>query len=130
VRLRYLLEIRKICIWAVRALCRFLMDKREAVRVRVQVRARCRSQGVIVDGLVEDVSRSGLFLRASHSIREGTPAELELEIPGEDTLRLAVEVVRIEPGPGNVGMGLRFMRRPERSRSLANFIMRQHQTSR
>ena len=128
--MRYLLEIRIFAFGLLGALCRFLMDKREAVRVRVQVRARCRSQGVIVDGLVEDVSRSGLFLRASHSIHEGTPAELELEIPGEDPLRLAVEVVRVEPGPGNVGIGLRFVRRPERSRSLANFIMRQHQTSR
>jgi uncharacterized protein (TIGR02266 family) len=108
----------------------FWMDKREAVRIRVQVRARCRSQGVIVDGLVEDVSRSGLFLRASNSIREGSVAELELEIPGEETLRLAVEVVRVEEGPGGVGMGLRFVEKPERSRSLANFIMQQHQTSR
>jgi uncharacterized protein (TIGR02266 family) len=106
------------------------MDKREAVRIRVQVRARCRSQGVIIDGLVEDVSRSGLFLRASNSIREGTAAELELEIPGEDTLRLAVEVVRVEQGPGGVGMGLRFVEPSERNKSLANFIMQQHQTSR
>jgi len=106
------------------------MDKREAVRVPVQVRARCRGQGVIVDGLVEDVSRSGLFLRASSSIGEGTAAELDLHLPGEDTLRLAVEVVRVVEEPRGVGMGLRFVGRQERRRSLANFIMHQHQTSR
>jgi uncharacterized protein (TIGR02266 family) len=105
------------------------MDKREAVRVPVRVRARCRSHGVVIDGLVEDVSRSGLFLRASNAISEGSSAELDLHLPGEDTLRLAVRVVRVERGP-RVGMGLRFVGKPARSRSLANFIMRQHQTLR
>ena len=106
------------------------MDKREAVRVPTRVRARCRSHGVVVDGLVEDVSRSGLFLRDSNGIREGTEAELDIELPGDETLRLAVEVVRVEPGDEGVGMGLRFVERPERSRLLANFIMRQHEASR
>lgn len=105
------------------------MDKREAVRVPVQVRARCRSDGVVIDGLVEDVSRSGLFLRASSSIREGASVEMDLDLPGEATLRLVVQVVRVERGPRGVGMGLRFVGQPERARSLANFIMRQHQTS-
>lgn len=84
----------------------------------------------MIDGLVEDVSRSGLFLRASNWIRVGEAAELDLDLPGEETLRLAVEVVRVERGPEASGMGLRFVDQPERSRSLANFIMRQHQTSR
>jgi uncharacterized protein (TIGR02266 family) len=104
------------------------MDKREAVRVPVQVRAQCRSHGVVIDGLVEDVSRSGLFLRTSNSISEGSSAELDLDIPGEAPLRLTVKVVRVEKGPQG-GMGLRFLGQ-ERSRPLANFIMRQHQTSR
>jgi uncharacterized protein (TIGR02266 family) len=104
------------------------MDKREAVRVPVQVRARCRSQGVVIDGLVEDVSRNGLFLRASNSISEGSEVELDLDLPGEAPLRLLVEVVRVESGPQG-GMGLRFVQ-PGRSRPLANFIMQQHQASR
>jgi hypothetical protein len=103
------------------------MDKREAVRVPVQVRAQCRGQGIIIDGLVEDVSRSGLFLKASNVIREGEAAELDLDLPGETTLRLAVEVVRVVRG---VGMGMRFVGSTEPNRSLANFIMFQHQTSR
>jgi uncharacterized protein (TIGR02266 family) len=106
------------------------MDKREAVRIPVQVRARCRSQGVVVDGLVEDVSRSGLFLRASGSISEGASAELDLDLPGEAPLRLEVKVVRVQRGPRGVGMGLRLVGQTERSRPLANFIMRQHQTLR
>ena len=106
------------------------MDKRAAVRVPVRVRAQCRSNGIVIDGLVVDVSRSGLFLRASHSIREGTPAELDLDLPGEAVLRMPVEVVRVERGPRGIGMGLRFVGRSERRRPLANFIMRQHQISR
>ena len=103
------------------------MDQRESVRVPVRTTARCRSHGIIIDGLVEDVSRNGLFLRASHSIQEGAAAALDLDLPGEAPLRLAVEVVRVERGPRR-GMGLRFGGQKERSRSLANFIMRQHQT--
>ncbi|MGN6106284.1 MAG: PilZ domain-containing protein [Kofleriaceae bacterium] len=102
------------------------MDKREAVRVPVRVRARCRCAGVVIDGLVEDVSRSGLFLSATNSIRPGTSAELDLDLPGEDTLHLMVEVVRVE----DRGMGLKFVEQVEPSRPLANFIMRQHQTLR
>ena len=105
------------------------MDKREAVRVPVQVRARCRGQGVVIDGLVEDVSRNGLFLRASNTISEGSAAELDLDLPGEAPLRLEVEVVRVVRGPHGMGMGLRFVGQG-RSRTLANFIMRQHQTLR
>lgn len=105
------------------------MDKREAVRVPVQARAQCRSHGVVIDGLVEDVSRSGLFLRTASPISEGSAAELDLDLPGEGPLRLTVEVVRVERGPRG-GMGLRFVGAPARSRPLANFIMRQHQTLR
>jgi len=125
---RYPGEISENCVWDAGALCRWKMDKREAVRVPVQVRARCRSQGVIIEGLVEDVSRSGLFLRASNPMRKGTAAELDLDLPGQATLRMPVEVVRVEHGPRGVGMGLRFVGTSGRSRSLANFIMRQHQT--
>jgi hypothetical protein len=106
------------------------MDKREAVRVPVQVRAQCRSHGVIIDGLVEDLSRSGLFLRASGSIREGSSGELDLDLPGEGQVRLLVEVVRVEPRPDGVGLGLRFIGPLERHRPLANFIMLQHQVAR
>ena len=103
------------------------MDKRVAVRVHVHVRAQCRNEAGIIDGLVEDVSRSGLFLKASSAIREGEWAELDLALPGEEPLRLAVEVVRVVRG---VGMGMRFVGSTEPNRSLANFIMFQHQTSR
>jgi hypothetical protein len=106
------------------------MDKREAVRVPVQVRARCRAFGIVIDGLVEDVSRSGLFMRSPKQIRPGSSAELDLDLPGEETLHLNVEVVRIEDEP-RAGMALKFAGELERARRpLANFIMKQYHDAR
>lgn len=106
------------------------MDKREAVRVAVRVPAQCRSQGVVIDGLVEDVSRNGLFLRAPELMAMGSAAELQLEVPGEPPLQLTAEVVRIERGTERAGMGLRILVEEHDGRPLANFIMRQHATRR
>ena len=106
------------------------MDKREAVRVPVRVAAQCRSDGVVIDGFVEDVSRSGLFLRAPRLMAEGSSAEIELDLPGEAPLHLNAEVVRVENSPERAGMGLRIIVDGQDGRLLANFIMRQHATLR
>ncbi|HEY1557359.1 MAG TPA: PilZ domain-containing protein [Kofleriaceae bacterium] len=106
------------------------MDQRAAVRVPVRARAQARAAGLVIDGLVEDVSRSGLFMRAPRAVDEGAALELDLDLPGEDTLHLCAQVVRVEHEP-RVGMALRFVGDLERNRRpLANFIMRQHATSR
>jgi hypothetical protein len=85
---------------------------------------------VVIDGLVEDVSRNGLFMRSPRQIAPGYAADLDLDLPGEETLHLRAEVVRIEHEP-RAGMALRFVGDIERHRRpLANFIMRQHATSR
>ncbi len=100
------------------------MDKREAVRVPVQVLARCRcDDGIVINGTVEDLSKSGLFLKAELSIGAGSCAEIDLEVPGEGSLHLTARVVRVDDG----GMAFKFVEQP--SRTLANFIMRQHQHS-
>ena len=59
------------------------MDKRAAVRVPVRVHAQCRAHGLVIDGLVEDVSRSGLFLRAAKQIAMSIDVD-----PALDDLRL------------------------------------------
>jgi hypothetical protein len=104
------------------------MDKREAVRVPVQVRARCRTDGVVLDGLVEDVSRSGLFLRIDPAALElGTDAEIDLDLPGEETLHLQVKIVRVED-EARTGVALKFAGDSSTARMpLANFIMKSHQ---
>ena len=105
------------------------MDKREAVRVPVRVKARCRCHGVVNDGFVEDLSRSGLFLRAPEMIASGSSAEIDLDVPGEEPLHLAAEVVRIEHTDEREGMGLRFVDPTANGRGLANLMMRQHATT-
>jgi len=108
------------------------MDKRAAVRIPVRARAQFRveGEGVVIDGLVEDVSRSGLFMSAPRPIDLGSAAELALDLPGEETLHLKAEVVRVERTPRH-GIALRFVGDVERHRRpLANFIMRQHSITR
>jgi uncharacterized protein (TIGR02266 family) len=106
------------------------MDKREAVRVPVRVPALCRSCGVVIDGFVEDLSRTGLFLRASKVMATGSSAEIQLSLPGEAPLQLNAEVVRVEHNMERAGMGLRIVHDAQDCRPLANFIMRQHATLR
>src|SRR5512145_943827 len=101
------------------------MDKREAVRVPVRVRARCRCHGVVIEGFVEDLSRSGMFLRAPNAIGAGASAEIDLDVPGELPLRLEAEVVRVERTGKREGMAFRFIDQQATRRTLANFIMRQ-----
>ncbi len=106
------------------------MDQRAAVRVPVRARAQFKVDGLVIDGLVEDVSRSGLFMRSPRAMAPGSEAELALDLPGEETLTLTAKVVRIEAEP-RAGMALRFVGDIERHRRpLANFIMRQHSISR
>ena len=102
------------------------MDNREAVRVPVRVHARCRlDTGVVVDGLVEDVSRSGIFFAVEKDhgrLACGSQTFLALEIPGNEPLQLEAEVVRVQRS----GVGLRFVDTTEIARRpLANFIMKQ-----
>lgn len=69
-------------------------------------------------------------MRSPRQIDLGASAELDLDLPGEETLHLKAEVVRVEIEP-RAGMALRFVGDIERHRRpLANFIMRQHATSR
>ena len=106
------------------------MDKRAAVRVPVRVPALCRSRGLVIDGFIEDLSRTGLFLRAPELMATGSSAEIELEMPGEPPLHITAEVVRVEHNPQRAGMGLKIVEANQDRRPLANFIMRQHQTLR
>jgi hypothetical protein len=81
---------------------------------------------MVINGLVEDLSCTGLFLRSPKLMAAGSMAEISLEIPGQPPLYLRAEVVRVEHGPTRAGMGLRFIVGAKEGRQLANFIMRQH----
>lgn len=81
---------------------------------------------MFVDGLVEDVSRSGLFLARHDNHKDpilacGSSTFVALELPNE-CLQIEAKVVRVE----GTGVGLRFEDNNEVvRRELANFIMKQ-----
>jgi hypothetical protein len=65
-------------------------------------------------------------MRAPRHIRPGSFTELDLDLPGESTIHLPAEVVRVEQSPRS-GMALRFTAvAPNAKAPLANFIMKQH----
>jgi PilZ domain len=106
------------------------MDKREAVRVPVRVRARCRCHdGVVIDGFVEDLSRSGMFFRAPQKLGAGLLAAIDLEVPGDSPIRIEAEVVRVEQTSDREGIAFRFVDPQGTRRTLANFIMRSHHST-
>ena len=70
-----------------------------------------------------------MFLRSPEMIASGSSAEIALDVPGQDPLRLEAEVVRIEHSDEREGMAFRFIDPASHGRDLANFIMRQHATA-
>lgn len=102
------------------------MDKREAVRVPAHIHARCRlDTGVVVDGMVADVSRSGMFVVADHPLACGSQTSIVIDLPDEPAVQIEAEVVRADDS----GFGLRFVDTSTSHRPLANFIMkRAHDT--
>ena len=98
-------------------------ERRHSERVPVALRAHYRSADVVGDGVVEDLSRTGLFLRTTSIDELGRSAHVDLDLPESGTVRVAGEVVRILDGDRR-GMGIRFESMDgEVRRSLANFLM-------
>jgi uncharacterized protein (TIGR02266 family) len=102
-----------------------MAEQRTAQRIPVRLRAQYRSSGAIIDGYVDSLSRTGLFLLADLLDTPGTEAVVDLALPGGvEPLRLTGEVVRVDTRPGRSGMGIRFdaLADPAR-RPLANFMI-------
>jgi hypothetical protein len=76
-----------------------------------------------IDGLVDDLSRTGLFLRTPQTLPPGTSATVCLELPEEQVV-LRGQVVRIECG-ARTGLGLRFASE-QPNRLVVNYLMRCH----
>jgi uncharacterized protein (TIGR02266 family) len=100
-------------------------EKRHAHRLRVNLRARYRSDSVALEGWVANISRFGLFLRADFLDAEGTQVSLYLTLPGHQApLCIPGEVIRVDPAPLSSGMAIRFGQIPPSTRRLlANFMI-------
>lgn len=77
-----------------------------------------------IDGLVDDLSRTGLFLRTPQTLPPGTSAMVCLELP-EEQVTLRGQVVRIERGT-RTGLGLQFAGEQPNRRLVVNYLMRCH----
>jgi hypothetical protein len=115
------------------------MDLRAAVRLTVQLQAQLlldpwvgstdvvsEVPSALIEGVVEDLSRGGLFLRTQAAIAVGVAGLLRLRLP-EDALEVRGEVVRVERG-ARCGLGLRFVGASASHRTLANLLMQCHAT--
>ncbi len=100
-----------------------MSEKRAAHRVPVRVRARFETPSTVIEGWVTDVSRLGLFLRASLVDANGLRGTIDLDLSQRESLRLPCEVVRVVAGADG-GLGMRFGAIPPAARCpLANFMI-------
>jgi len=57
--------------------------------------AQCRIDDLVIDGLVETCREAAVFA-VRQAGATGTSAQIEIDLPGEETLHLTVEIVRVE----------------------------------
>ena len=100
-----------------------LSDRRSSQRIPVALRAQYRSSSTVLDGVVEDLSRGGMFIATDALDVLGADARIDLDLPGDGPVQLRGEVVRIAHA-GRKGLGIRIARDDEARRPLANFMMK------
>ena len=83
-----------------------------------------RSSNTVIDGVVEDLSRSGMFIATEVVDALGTDARIDVDLPGYGPVQLRGEVVRVGERDGRRGLAIRIARDDEARRPLANFMMR------
>jgi hypothetical protein len=103
---------------------RALSDRRSSQRIPVALRAQYRSSTTVLDGVVEDLSRSGMFIVTEAVDVPGADARIDVELPGDGRVQVRAEVVRVGERDGRRGIAVRIARDDEARRPLANFMMR------
>lgn len=88
-------------------------DQRESVRVPTHLRATFASEGELLECLLTNFSRKGVFIETGHPLEIGTRLELSIHVtkPARE-IRVPAEVVSHGLGPrldARAGMGLRFL---------------------
>ena len=78
----------------------------------------------MLDGVVEDLSRSGMFIVTEAVDVPGADARIDVELPGDGRVQVRAEVVRVGEREGRRGIAVRIARDDEARRPLANFMMR------
>ena len=97
-----------------RSLARLALGRRtparaERVTIDAAVRVASGKGGEWTTGLAENVSASGIFVRCVEPYMVGTTLQIELTLPGGETVRSTGKVVRVGSGhSGQIGMGIMF----------------------
>jgi len=101
-----------------------MSERRSSERIPVALRAEYRSATAVLDGTVEDLSRSGMFIVTEAIDVLGADARIDVEIPDNGPVQLRGQVVRVGEHRGRRGIAIRIARDEEARRPLANFMMR------
>ena len=102
-----------------------MSDRRSSQRIAVALRAQYRTSSGVIDGVVQDLSREGMFLATDSVEAPGSSGQIDVELPGEHApVQVRGEVVRVGTRSGRKGLGIRLQTDVEARRPLANFIMR------
>ena len=104
-------------------------EKRKHRRQLVNLQATYRSESLIIEAFVLNLSQGGLFISCMQVDSIGTTAEVSIEFPGEaDPLVLHGSVAWSDPTNPQLGMGLRFRQLGKEPRlAIANFLLQSHQ---
>ena len=102
-----------------------MFDSRRSARLDVKLRALYLTDDLVVDGVVDDLSRTGLFLHAPDCDQVGSTGVLMVSLPDRDPVKFDAKVVRVEQA-GRCGMALTFESAAHNHIALANFMMQRH----
>jgi uncharacterized protein (TIGR02266 family) len=91
------------------------------------VRLKVRSWDQLITLHARNVSRGGIFVRATTPMPPGSRAELVLALPDGRQLMLEAEVARVVPegGPEPAGMGLRFLPMDDERRAQFEVLLQE-----
>ncbi len=102
-----------------------MFDSRRSARLDVKLRALYLTNDLVVDGFVDDLSRTGLFLHSPECDEVGSHGVLMVSLPDREPVRFDAKVVRVEHA-GRRGMALCFSEAAANQVVLANFLMQRH----
>ncbi len=96
-------------------------ERRESVRVPTRLKVAFESRDQVVQALMTNLSRGGLFINTALPPEPGTRFDLKLQIEASgETLEIPSEVVSVHVGSGfstgEMGMGVRFLNMSEELR--------------
>jgi hypothetical protein len=97
------------------------MDKRESIRVPVELPVSFSGDGIAGGGLITNLSAHGCVMSSEELLVAGTPLALHISLPAQDTL-LKVDLAEVRWVDGEQ-YGLEFDRLPlQEKRRLEQFL--------